>query len=428
MLNVGSSIVAILFNFWGVNPAELPSIPVIAWQDTAIFQVPTEPDPQVEILIDQYLDRLGEKQIPRDRQGVWIQSEWAILGDRRSQTRVPAASLTKVATTLASLHHWGPSHVFQSEVLHTGFINDGVLQGDLVIHSGGDPLFVWEDAIALGKALQDLGIQTIAGDIVIVGPWYMNFEGEDPERAAEFLAQGLNQARWGPALRRQFAKLNPQPQAPEIELQGTVQLQAVLPPDTQQLLRLRSLPVAMILQQMNLYSNNNLSHILADGVGGAKQVEAIAESQANISPEQINLINGSGLGRENQMTPQAAVKLFQAIEIYLEDNGSELTVWDLFPVGGWDSIGTMQFRGIPNGTANKTGTLNRMSALAGVFPTEERGLVWFALQNDDGNILEFRAAQDWLLTQLAEHWSFEDAPGERVEPVFGDPNRIVWLQ
>jgi D-alanyl-D-alanine carboxypeptidase/D-alanyl-D-alanine-endopeptidase (penicillin-binding protein 4) len=86
----------------------------------------------------------------------------------------------------------------------------------------------------------------------------------------------------------------------------------------------------------------------------------------------------------------------------------------------------MQFRQIPEGTVIKTGTLNQVSALAGLIPTKERGSVWFVIINNGNGIEEFRTEQDKFLQKLAQHWQFI-APTTTVSntsnPYLGDPNR-----
>jgi D-alanyl-D-alanine carboxypeptidase/D-alanyl-D-alanine-endopeptidase (penicillin-binding protein 4) len=50
----------------------------------------------------------------------------------------------------------------------------------------------------------------------------------------------------------------------------------------------------------------------------------------------------------------------------------------------------------------KTGTLSDVSALAGVVPTRDRGLVWFAIINRGYNVPSFRTEQDQLLQHLVK--------------------------
>ena len=76
----------------------------------------------------------------------------------------------------------------------------------------------------------------------------------------------------------------------------------------------------------------------------------------------------------------------------------------------------------------KTGTLNEVSALAGMLPTRERGLVWFTLINQGQGIEFFRNEQDRLLQRLAKHWQVVPTIPlvPNADQVFlGDPRRNV---
>ena len=167
-------------------------------------------------------------------------------------------------------------------------------------------------------------------------------------------------------------------------------------------MRHKSLSLGEILRQMNIYSNNYIAQMLADALGGAGEVISIAEGVASVSSGDISLINGSGLGEENRITPRAVCQMLIAIERLLKDDS--LSVVGLFPVAGRDLVGTMKNRAIPLGTAIKTGTLNRVSALAGVIPTRDRGRIWFAIINGGSQTEYFRREQDRLLQRLADHW------------------------
>jgi D-alanyl-D-alanine carboxypeptidase (penicillin-binding protein 4) len=66
------------------------------------------------------------------------------------------------------------------------------------------------------------------------------------------------------------------------------------------LLKRRSLPLAEILKQMNVHSDNEMAQMLADDLGGAKIVQQQATWAAGVPEEELQLVNGSGLGVENQ--------------------------------------------------------------------------------------------------------------------------------
>ena len=108
-----------------------------------------------------------------------------------------------------------------------------------------------------------------------------------------------------------------------------------------------------------------------------------------------------------------------------------LNLADIFPVAGAEYIGTLKERHLPIGTTIKTGTLNEVSALAGVLPTRDRGLVWFVILNQGSQIAKLRQQQDILLQSLVTEWG-QVTPTPLVltkhdrEPAyFGDPSRNI---
>jgi serine-type D-Ala-D-Ala carboxypeptidase/endopeptidase (penicillin-binding protein 4) len=96
-----------------------------------------------------------------------------------------------------------------------------------------------------------------------------------------------------------------------------------------------------------------------------------------------------------------------------------------------EQLGTLKDRKLPVGTTIKTGTLNEVSALSGVMPTRDRGLVWFVIINKGSQIGALRQQQDLLLQALAKEWG-EITPAplvvSRHDPsveYFGDIDRNV---
>ena len=410
-------------DLWRPSWDSLTPVPVIAWQKAKIFSLSTQPDPRVEQIIADYLERLAALGYNPAKQGVWLQSEWAYLSQHRETIPASAASLTKVATSLAAIERWGSDHHFETNFYADSKIEAGILQGNLIVQGGGDPLFVWETGIAVGKALNELGIQEVTGNLVIIGDFYCNFKS-DPLITGKLLKLALNETQWSSTIERQYQSLPIKPMRPKVAIAGSVQRANQLPVNARLLLRRQSLPLSEILKQMNIYSNNEMSEILARDVGGADVVADIAAKAANVSTSEIQLINGSGLGVENRISPRAAVNLFIALERQLAS--TNVNVSDLFPVAGRDRNGTMQWRNIPEGVTVKTGTLAQVSALAGIIPTQERGPVWFAILNYGNNFERFRVEQDRLLQQLASHWQIlpnAATPPTTQESYLGDPNR-----
>jgi D-alanyl-D-alanine carboxypeptidase/D-alanyl-D-alanine-endopeptidase (penicillin-binding protein 4) len=421
---IGFSLGSLLMGFLGQSPAKLETMPLVSWQDAAIFALPTQPDPTVEKIVTQYLQNLSAQGLEQKQQGIWIQSEWAELANHRGAVPASAASLTKIATTLAALETWGLDRRFETRIYTTGVLQKGVLYGDLVIVGGNDPLFVWEEAIALGNALNQLGIRQVKGNLLLTGNFTLNFQRK-PQVAGALLKVGLDRRLWSSPVKEQYQNLPPGTPQPQVAIAGSVQVSPTLPPQTKLLLRHQSLTLVELLKQMNIYSNNEMAETLAQSLGGAPVVSQIAAKVAKVPPREIHLINGSGLGVENRISPRAVAEMFIALEEKLAN--SSVKVPDLFPVAGRDKKGTLKSRHIPVGITIKTGTLSQVSALAGVIPTKERGLVWFTIINY-GNLSteKFRAEQDKVLQSLAQHWkinpvSIHAQPSDT--PFLGDPSR-----
>ncbi|MEB3309323.1 MAG: D-alanyl-D-alanine carboxypeptidase [Snowella sp.] len=417
------AVLGLLSLLWGGNTQEWEPLPAIAWEQAKVFDVPTQTDPVVTEIFQDYLNILAAKGYDPNRQGIWIQSEWAYLVQNQETVPVSAASLTKIATSLAALDKWDINHRFETRLYALGAVTDGVLQGDLLIEGGGDPLFVWEEAIAVGNALNQLGIREVTGNLVITGNFAMNYK-DDPQIAGALLKQALNSKDWSGLIKKAYEDLPPDTPRPEVVIKGDIQTQGTVPTDTPVLLRHQSLTLGQLIKQINIYSNNAMSEILAEEIGGANVVMERVATLAKIPPGEIQLINGSGLSVENRISPRAVTLMYMALQEKLKP--TSMTLADLFPVMGRDRKGTLEWRSMPKGLTVKTGTLNQVSALAGIIPTQERGVVWFTIINGGSNFDRLRAEQDKVLQRLAKHWTIlptDLTPGPNDEIFLGDPSR-----
>ena len=401
----------------------LPPIELVAWHKAPIFEPPNESHLLATETIDSYLSTLEQQGVAVDRQGVWLQSDWSELGSHNGKIPLPAASLTKVATTLVAIDRFGINHQFITQIYYTGVIEAGILKGDLIVVGDNDPFFVWEEAIALANSLNQLGIQQITGDLLVSDQFFMNYQ-RDREKSATLLYRGLNSRLWTSEVKQQFKTLPVGTARPQLQIQGQLKLINQSPDQAKLLIDHYSLPLVDILRQMNIYSNNYMAQMLADLVGGAAQMANLASQIIDVSPEEIQLINGSGLGTENRISPRAATKMLIAINSLLQSH--KLSVADIMPVAGRDFVGTMQNRNLPQGTAIKTGMLNQVSALAGVIPLSEDQNVWFTTINYGWQIEQFRRQQDVFLQQLVKQWDRQEPQKQQFERdrnFLGDPQR-----
>jgi D-alanyl-D-alanine carboxypeptidase/D-alanyl-D-alanine-endopeptidase (penicillin-binding protein 4) len=349
--------------------------------------------------IQQYLSKLAAEGFATNKQGIWLQTDQALLSQHQGTVPLSAASLTKVATSLATLQTWGTNHQFVTQIGKLGAVQDGVLQGDLVVQGGEDPLFIWEEAIALGNTLNQLGIRRVTGNLIVTGKFYMNFE-QEALKSGELLKQAIDATLWSAEVSQAHQSLPSGAPRPQVSIQGSVKMATAAPKGTQAIVRHYSLPTAELLKKMNQFSNNPMAEILAAAAGGAKAVEQKVVQATDLPNAEINLINGSGLGEENRISPRMVCAMFRAIERSLQSQ--QMTVGDIFTIVGQDE-GILHERRIPTLSVVKSGSLNAVSALAGALPTQ-RGTVWFVIMNGGFNLEGFRADQEALLQNFSQQW------------------------
>lgn len=89
------------------------------------------------------------------------------------------ASVIKLLTSYAALDVLGPAYTWETEVLVTGPVRKGRLEGDLVLRGGGDPGLSTERFWTLLREIRARGIREIAGDLVVDDTLFAP-NGEDP--------------------------------------------------------------------------------------------------------------------------------------------------------------------------------------------------------------------------------------------------------
>ncbi len=85
----------------------------------------------------------------------------------RAHAPVNPASIAKLSTTMAALELLGPAFAWSTPVYADGPVQDGTLAGNLVLAGSGDPKLVVERLWLLLRRVRALGIERVAGDIVL---------------------------------------------------------------------------------------------------------------------------------------------------------------------------------------------------------------------------------------------------------------------
>ena len=77
------------------------------------------------------------------------------------------ASTEKLITTWTALDLFGPTHTWPTRIYALGPLENGVLNGDLLIKGGGDPYLVIEDFWKMLGELRRLGVRDIKGRLLV---------------------------------------------------------------------------------------------------------------------------------------------------------------------------------------------------------------------------------------------------------------------
>jgi D-alanyl-D-alanine carboxypeptidase/D-alanyl-D-alanine-endopeptidase (penicillin-binding protein 4) len=107
------------------------------------------------------------------------------------------ASVMKLVTTYAALEQLGPAYRWKTEVYAAGTLQDGVLDGDLVLRGGGDPKLDLEAFWRLVRALRGKGLREIRGGLVLDRGRFSRGDGDagrfdgDPFRPYNVLPDAL---------------------------------------------------------------------------------------------------------------------------------------------------------------------------------------------------------------------------------------------
>ncbi|HBB89595.1 MAG TPA: hypothetical protein DC047_18470, partial [Blastocatellia bacterium] len=220
------------------------------------------------------------------------------------------ASSVKLGLALVALHTFGPQYRFTNGFWTDGTINKatGELSGNLYV-TGRDPSFHYEHGVMIARLLNNLGIRTVTGNIVVAPGFTMNFSAS-ARRSGEMLYDTLNASlRSGEATRSwMYERLTLGDQAslqtvPNVAVMGEVVVGPVAP-GAKLLLTHNSSKLTDVLKVLLCYSNNFMAERIGDSLGGAPSVNRQLVTLLGIPESEVQLSSVSGLGI-NRVTPRA---------------------------------------------------------------------------------------------------------------------------
>ncbi len=339
-------------------------------------------------------------------------------------TAVIPASAQKVVTGAALLEALGRDFTFRTQASAVSTISaEGVLEGDLWLIGGGDPVLATPDYIArypeaqtftdlteLAQTLVQSGLTQINGavvgdetrydDIRYIPSWPARFtnQTDNPQNQTGPLsalsvndafqtyptdsdANSLARAADDPAAQA-AADFDDALEALGVTIVSSAR-SGTAPGGLNQLAELTSPPLHEIVGQMLASSDNSTAELLVKELGladsgtpstdaGVAAMQAILEASGAIM-DGVSIADGSGLSSENRVTCDHLIDL-------LDDSGPDGDLAAGLAIGG--ETGTLRERFLDNAATGrifaKTGSLNEVSALVGFADTKTDETLTFA--------------------------------------------------
>ncbi|MEZ5824391.1 MAG: D-alanyl-D-alanine carboxypeptidase [Geminicoccaceae bacterium] len=325
------------------------------------------------------------------------------------------ASTIKLLTALAALETLGNEHRLETRLWIDGELDGGRLVGDLIVEGGGDVELDMDDLLELALGLRAAGIRAVEGRFLLADDAFLRLpevNGNQPVDATYNagvgpLALAFSRVSMRPDGIGNYTGLPPllergpawsivtsaRPKKPraipvrDAGMHAARNLASLIRrlgidiadpergvrPDHARLLRaVRSKPVEELVEDMLLYSNNQLAETLGLVTSAklglrAESLDRSAAFVANVMKSRVDA-DWSGLELQNHSglspkTRASAAQLAAILRYGLERHGLP----ELLPASAWS--GSLERRLVEDGTAlrvwAKTGSLDFASALAG---------------------------------------------------------------
>ena len=381
-----------------------------------------------------------------------------IYADNPTLPLVPA-SAQKLLTAYGVYDILGAEFTYETSVLADAPIVDGVIDGNVYLVGGGDPLLATTEYVDRYEPPQFRSpIEQLADDLVAAGlteitgavigdearydverylpEWPIRFTNESQNQTGPLSALTINDGFV------QFDAANPAPSLATATTQPAVFAAAffddlleereviirqsagadVVPVGAVELSTLTSDPVSVVTNQMVEVSDNMGAELLlkeigvaANGLGTSDDGAAAVENalrQAGFTVAETDIVDGSGLASENRTSCRLLVEVLEA--------SVDTPLHEGLAVAG--QTGTLAERMIGTEAEGrvraKTGRLNEVGALAGTAEALDGSLLtfaWIANTTDLYPVEEMIATQDAVALELV---SFPEGPDvEALGPI-----------
>ncbi len=369
-----------------------------------------------------------------------------IYAENPSLPLVPA-SAQKILTAFGAYTILGGGHTFETAIVSDAPIVDGVVDGNIYLVGGGDPLVATEDYAAryeqqphFRTAIEELADAVVAAQITeingaVIGDetrydteryvpeWPSRFTNESQNQTGPLSALTVNDGfvRYDPNPAPSLATASTEPAAfaasffdDLLEERGVIIRQSAAageaPVGARTVASIVSDPVSVVTNQMVDISDNMGAELLlkeigysATGLGttddGAVAIENALRS-AGFTVAETDIVDGSGLASENRVTCRLLAEVLDADE--------SAPILDGLAIAG--QTGTLTERMVGTEAEGKvrakTGRLNEVGALAGTAEALDGSTLtfaWIVNTTDLYPVEEMTAAQDAVALELVAY-------------------------
>lgn len=378
---------------------------------TPILSVRRVPQTLVEMnsagRVQEKLDRVISALPPESCLTVVTDSK-TVVGVNSLKPLIPGSNL-KLLTAAVALDVLGPERKFSTQML--GIVVGSVVRGDLWLIGSGDPLLTTRaypltekyptitptDVESLVDALVALGVRSVEGSVIGDESLY------DRERYVPSWGDGIRSVEAGPlgSLMINDGSVSGSPLKPvnpafAAATEFTTLLKSrgisvrdspdigTASSDTPVIASIESATMKEIVAEMLINSDNNTAELLTKEIGLVARGSATRIDGLNVIASKIAewglpgagvaLLDGSGLDRGNYLTCDLISQLLQ------RDGRNGLITTSLATAGKTGTLRDTFLSGPGAGTMRaKTGTLNGVKSLSGMFPLDDGRTTFFSL-------------------------------------------------
>lgn len=306
-----------------------------------------------------------------------------------AEQRMRPASCQKLVTCISALHYLGKDYRFRTQLYVSGNVKSRILQGDVCVQGGMDPLFSPTDLEQMAQSLRQQGIDSIAGKL------YMDLSMKDdlpygwgwcwddeygPYSALMVNARDEFASYWLNGLRKSGIALSDTLILPFSGLpEGSKHVMTISRP-------MEDVMEPVLKKSENIYAECMFFQVAAHG--GKKQASHkdarekidLFIASLNLDPTPYLVADGSGLSQYNYSTPQLLVQLLNYAYNHRQIYNP---LYKALPIAGVDGTLKNRMKGTraEKNVRAKTGSVTGVSTLSGYLKAANGHEISFSIMN-----------------------------------------------